>query len=168
MELTWKAIYSNGKSLNQYNVDGSVNKYIDIDRSLLKYFELYQKIEKKSYTIQLEIEKSFSSSKVIGKEAISYKVVEEPRKHEKTKLILRIHLGDDKKLIFRRRVSLNISSTSRKNTEIIYLVGWQKNVNGKNVQSICYIFEDGHIEIAGQWKEDSEWFYAPNLIKEEK
>jgi len=40
MELIWKAIYSDGKSLNQYN-EGKTSKYTDIDRNLLQFFELY-------------------------------------------------------------------------------------------------------------------------------
>ncbi|KKL95154.1 hypothetical protein LCGC14_1857460 [marine sediment metagenome] len=125
MELKWKAIYLDGKSLNQYNEDKSVNKYTDIDRTILKFFELYKE----------------------------------------NKLILRVHLDDNKRLIFRRRVSLKMGVGI---TEVVYLVGWQKTVERKNVQSICYIFEDGHIEMAGAWNEKSDFAYAPNLIEEEK
>ena len=125
MELKWKAIYSDGKSLNQYNEDGSVNKYTEIDRTILQFFELYKE----------------------------------------DKLILRVHLGDGKRLICRSRATMN---TRGRVTERIYFAGWQKTVGGKNVQSICYIFEDGHIEMAGAWDETSQFAYAPNLIKEEK
>lgn len=125
MELTWKAIYSDGKSLNQYNEDGSVNKYTDINRNILEFFELYRE----------------------------------------NKLILRVHLGDEKRLVFRRRVTIGMSGNIK---IVVYLVGWQKKVRGENVQSISYIFEDGHIEMAGAWNEKSPFAYAPNLIKEEK
>ena len=124
MEIKWKAVYLDGKSLNQYNEDKSVNKYTDIDRTILKFFELY----------------------------------------DRDKLILRVHLDEGKRLIYRRRVALSMDG---KITEVIYLVGWQKTIGKENVQSISYIFEDGHIEIAGAWKEDK-WFYAPNLTKEEQ
>lgn len=122
MEITWKAVYSDGKSLTQYN-EGKVSKYTDIDRTRLKCFELYS-----------------------------------------DKLILRVHLGDGKRLIFRRRVHINMQSQVK---SIMYLVGWQKKVGNENIQSIAYIF-DGHIEMAGKWDESSDWFYSPNLIKEEK
>ncbi|MCP6727657.1 MAG: hypothetical protein KJI69_06625 [Patescibacteria group bacterium] len=125
MELNWKAIYSDGKTLNQYNEDKSVNKYTDIDRNILEFFEIYRE----------------------------------------NKLILRIHLGNDKRLIYRRRITMGFSGKIK---VVVYLVGWQKTVNGENVQSISYIFEDGHIEMAGAWNEKSEFAYAPNLIKEEK
>lgn len=123
MEITWKAIYSDGKSLNQYN-EGTVNKYTDIDRDKLKFFEIY----------------------------------------DGDKLILRIHLEEGKRLIFRKRVAQTL--TGKK--EVVYLAGWQKTVGKENIQSISYIFEDGHIEMSGQWKEESNWFYSPNLIKEEQ
>ena len=127
MELIWKAIYTEG-CLNQYNEDGSVNKYTDIDRTILKFFELYRE----------------------------------------NKLILRIHLGDEKRLIYRRRVTIGLIGESGKIKDVVYLCGWQKTVGGENVQSISYIFEDGHIESGGAWNEKSSFAYAPNLIEEEK
>ena len=125
MEITWKAVYSDGKSLNQYNEDKSVNKYTDIDRSKLTSFELYNK----------------------------------------TKLIFKLILEENQRLIFRRRVSMDFQGNT---TMVVYLVGWQKTIGKENIQSISYIFEEGLIIMGGQWKEKSDWFYAPNLIKEEK
>jgi hypothetical protein len=29
---------------------------------------------------------------------------------------------------------------------VVYLVGWHVNVDGESIKSICYIYEDGHIE----------------------
>jgi len=124
METKWKAIYSDGKSLNQYNEDKSVNKYTDIDRSKLSSFELYKE----------------------------------------DKLIFKLVLEEGQRLIFRRRVSSNLQGEV---IGAIYLVGWQKNINGKNTQSISYILEDGCIIMAGQWDEKSNFSYSPNLIEEE-
>ena len=31
------------------------------------------------------------------------------------------------------------------------MVGWQQKINGKNIQSINYIYDNGHIEQAGEW-----------------
>lgn len=36
----------------------------------------------------------------------------------------------------------------------IHLVGWQRKVAGRNVQSICYVNEEGTIILGGQWLED--------------
>lgn len=125
MKTKWKAIYLDGSSLNQYNEDGSFNKYTDIDRSLMEFFEFY------------------------GEKG----------------LILRVHLGDNKRLIYRRRVT---QDALRGIIGVVYLVGWQKTIGSENVQSICYIFEDGHIEMAGKWDGDSPFAYAPNLTEGEK
>lgn len=40
MPIQWRAIYSDGEILPQYNEDGSENKYADIDRTRLSSFEL--------------------------------------------------------------------------------------------------------------------------------
>ena len=42
IETLWRAIYSDGKSLLQFNPDGSENKYFDIDRIKLTQFVLYR------------------------------------------------------------------------------------------------------------------------------
>lgn len=39
--LTWKAIYSDGGSLEQFNAGGPENSYKNIDRTKLSRFELY-------------------------------------------------------------------------------------------------------------------------------
>ena len=42
IETLWRAIYSDGKSLFQFNPDGSENKYFDINRIKLTQFVLYR------------------------------------------------------------------------------------------------------------------------------
>jgi hypothetical protein len=44
-ETFWKAVYSNGKPLTQFNSDGSENKYVDIDRTKIIQFILYRNDE---------------------------------------------------------------------------------------------------------------------------
>lgn len=34
-----------------------------------------------------------------------------------------------------------------KKEEIIFLIGWQRTVGDKNIQSICYLYPDGHVEM---------------------
>lgn len=80
------------------------------------------------------------------------------------KLILRIHFEKGRRLIYRKRVSRGLSGKQ----QAIYLIGWQQTIAGQNIQDIAYVFEDGHIELAGKWKEDHRWFYAPNLIAVER
>jgi hypothetical protein len=42
----------------------------------------------------------------------------------------------------------------------IHLVGWQRKVAGRNVQSICYVNEDGTVILGGQWLEDKPLMHA--------
>jgi hypothetical protein len=42
----------------------------------------------------------------------------------------------------------------------IHLVGWQRKVAGRNVQSICYVNEEGTIILGGQWLEDKPLMHA--------
>jgi len=82
-----------------------------------------------------------------------------------------LHLDKGRRLIFRRRVAKSLLSGEER---VVYLVGWQQTIrepgNPKdvNTQDIAYIFEDdGHIELAGEWQ-NTRWFYAPNLIEQER
>ena len=76
-----------------------------------------------------------------------------------------IHLNGNKKLIHRRRVAMNISTNTR---EEVFIVGWQEKIEGKNIQSLSFLFEDGHIEITDRFHENHPWFYGINFIKEEE
>lgn len=69
------------------------------------------------------------------------------------KLHFKLHLEPGQKLIYLRRSFINFSSSNGeiKNKSYFLMVGWQENINGKNRQSINYIYDDGHIEQAGVW-----------------
>lgn len=49
----------------------------------------------------------------------------------------------NRKLIFRKRNLLNMVGELK---DAVYLVGWHENIRGVSVKSICYIYNDGHIE----------------------
>lgn len=74
--------------------------------------------------------------------------------------IARLHLDPGQRLIYRIRTQMG-QGTGKK--FVCHLLGWQQTVNGKSVQSILYIFEDGRIEMAGRFREDHPLFYAPAL-----
>ena len=74
------------------------------------------------------------------------------------KVVLVLHIFDGRKLIYRRRVMIHQHTGEQ---EVIYLVGWQKNINGENVQSIAYIHEDGTIVISGAFNELPEPYSSP-------
>jgi hypothetical protein len=66
------------------------------------------------------------------------------------KTIFTMPLKPDQRLIYRRRVHQDFHTGEIQ--KVIYLVGWQKTVNGKNVQSIAHIYEDGKIELKDRWE----------------
>jgi len=76
-----------------------------------------------------------------------------------------LDLTKSQKLIYRRRVALNINS---KIQEVVYLAGWQENIAGRNIQMLCFLFEDGHIEVMDRFNKNHPWFYGVNFIKEEE
>ena len=85
--------------------------------------------------------------------------------YDNDKLVLVVHLDKNKRLIYRRRVAKLMSKGTE---EIIYFAGWQETVNGKNIQQISFLFEDGHIEIVDGFKEKHKWFYPIVFLDEEK
>ena len=122
----WKAVYSDNTELNQFNLDGLENKYIDIDRSKLIQFSLYR---------------------------------------NKSPLIT-VHLDSNKKLIYRKRIAATGFGCQIK--EMVHLIGWQENVNGKNAQMLFAVFQDNHIEVMDRFKEGHQWLYPVNFLPEER
>ena len=65
-------------------------------------------------------------------------------------------LGDSPKhLIWRIRHLMN----DRGRDDKIHLAGWQRKVNGENVQAILYVFEDGTVLLGGEWGGDVEYMH---------
>ncbi len=124
--IYWKAVYNDGTELSQFEEDGTENKYPDIDRSKLATFEVRKAAAK-----------------------------EQP-----DKLLFKMYMEPGRRLICRRRVMDNykIGGKSKDPTvkrywqEVVYLVGWQATIGGRSVQDIAYVFEDGHVELAGKWR----------------
>ena len=113
--------------------------------------ELSQSNEDGSYNKYKDIDRS----KVISKFLL----------YKEGKLVLVVHLDKNKKLIYRRRVAMKMLSGAQ---EIVYLVGWQENLNGSNSQHISFIFEDGHIEVVDRFYKGHPWFYPINFLEGEK
>ena len=136
--IYWKAVYKDGTSLTQFE-EGIEKKYPDIDRSKLVAFE-------------------------IRKAAVN---------NNPDKLFFRLHLDPGRRLIYRRRVKDNYKIGGTPGNpklvpywqEVVYLVGWQATIEGRNVQDIAYIFSDGHVELAGMWRTDNAIMNKPgNLL----
>lgn len=77
--------------------------------------------------------------------------------------LIEFHFEPGQRLIYRHRVEQRQGGQP----VVVYLVGWQQTVNGANVQSIAWVFPDGHIEMTGRWREDHPWFYSPKMQPQE-
>ena len=84
--------------------------------------------------------------------------------HDRVNQKLSINLSGNKKLIYRHRVAMNLTKNTR---EEVIIAGWQENIEGRNVQMLSFIFEDGHIEIADHFSENHPWFYPIRLLPDE-
>lgn len=76
-----------------------------------------------------------------------------------------IHFDKNKKLVYRRRVEYIINKGI---SEVIYIAGWQEKKNDIVTQMICFLFEDGYMEITDGFKDRHPWFYLPIFRPEEK
>ena len=66
--------------------------------------------------------------------------------------IVTIHLEPGQRLIYRRRCFLRCGEPE---PIVFYLVGWQRTINGENVQSISVVAEDsGEVNVIGKWRDD--------------
>jgi len=64
---------------------------------------------------------------------------------KKKKIHFQLHLEPEQRLIYLRRGFINLVGDKN----YFLMVGWQQKVNGKNIQSINYLYDDGHIEQSG-------------------
>lgn len=143
--MQWVAYYDDGTHLRQYDDAGIESKYADIDRSRLTSFALYDGGRVDGVDI--------SGNPVVG----SYLTA--------SKKLLHLHLESGQRLIYRRRVEQSVGTEI---PNVCYMIGWQQLIKGENVQAICYVFEDGTIEVAGRFNESHPWFYSPQAVPSEE
>lgn len=127
MPYDWVAVYEDGSTLEQYNEDGSENRYADIQRKRVTEFHL--------------------------------------RSRTQNRTLLAVEITAEDRLIYRRRNSMNGVSGEKNWT--IFMVGWQKTLGGRNVQSINWIFPDGSIINTGRFQENHPLFYGIQWLAEE-
>lgn len=60
-----------------------------------------------------------------------------------------VALGDGRRLILVRRNLIHVTGGVESGRETIYLLGWQQTVNGSNIKSILYVYEDGRTVLDG-------------------
>ena len=69
----------------------------------------------------------------------------DPEDSTKKKTHFQLHLEPEQRLIYLRRGFINTVGGKG----YFLMVGWQQTINGKNIQSISYIYDDLHIEQSG-------------------
>lgn len=147
--LQWKAFYKDGTELPQYGINGK-NQYPDIDRSKLAAFAI------------VDVTYIPDRSIIVPLMSPDYKIFSESAWHVKSeKVIFRTHLEPGQRLIYRLlgAKQLNARTMEEIKGEHFFMVGWQQNIAGQNVQSITYVCPDGRIEQTGKFLGGS-----PNLL----
>jgi hypothetical protein len=79
-----------------------------------------------------------------------------------------VSLDINKRLIYRKRVAMGILGSTQGQQQVVYIVGWQEKRDGKNTQMLCFLFDDGHVEILDRFDESHAWSSQIVFIKEEK
>ena len=136
--FSWLAIYNDGTELSQLNPDGSENSYQDIDRKKLVKFQLINNITGLAHVT--------------------------------------LHLRKGQQLIHRRRhfIRLNVGSIfagkpdDGREDETVWILGFQENRRGVNVQLLLFVFQDGSIEFVDRWKPGHALYGEIKLLDEEK
>jgi hypothetical protein len=73
-----------------------------------------------------------------------------------------LHLQPGQTLIFRRRIQHRIGAEPF----TVYVVGWRRVDTGE--QSLCFVTENGEVNVAGSPREGHPWFYPVELLPEEE
>jgi hypothetical protein len=76
------------------------------------------------------------------------------------KVIFEMTIEQGQRLIWRKRQFLKPYGV----TIDVQVIGWQRTVNGTNVQSITLIREDGTVVLTGKWVENSALLEEPVLL----
>lgn len=138
LKYMWKAIYSDGENLEQFNDDGTENRYTDIDRSKITHFIL--------------------NDSTTGKPKIILHLNPGQQLIHRRRVVQKYALSP---LFFEKNPEAKMKETA-------YIVGWHENRDGVNVQMLLFVFEDGTVEIMDRWREDHALYSPVILLPEER
>ena len=132
----WKAFYKDGSVLPQFERDGTEHLFKEIDHNRLAGFgwfpfdvELAEKLQEKGILTAVLPLPSFQ-----------------------------VWLKDGQRLIAFRRHFLSLSLDKPAGVanllshKVLYVLGWQETVNGRNMQTLMYIDEEGNVELSSSHK----------------
>lgn len=169
-ERFWEKDPNTGKSSLFSEIDQSKIDYVDLIRPVSELDELLKEEVKTNIknmdgdtlvlyfkTYHNEVQPTFRLKLLSGQRLILV------RRHRKTSGERVAVLGDLKLLDeeYRKeqeRMGITIPPKPDQiiypleySNSVIFLIGWQMNVNGQNIQSISSIFPDGHVEMSGEY-----------------
>lgn len=76
--------------------------------------------------------------------------------------ILVQHFESGQRMIYRRRIEQTLDGSKA----VCHLIGWQMTVDGRNIQHVTLVPEDGSkIVMGGKWREDHRWLYPIQAVK---
>jgi len=84
-----------------------------------------------------------TQEELIDSAKIDREQLKEFRLYNDEKLVFVAFFDKHRKLIFRKRHFIDANGVPK---GIVYLVGWHSKVKNVSIKSICYVYEDGHIE----------------------
>lgn len=149
---TWEAVYNDGTSLWECNPKGQViNKYSDIERGNVKEFRLYKSDELLGLSDPKGCIETITLDNELGKfDTAGLSAVERnrlsPADMKTLKPAFSIEIKEGRRLIWRKRRHQRLLELTPFLT--IYMIGWQETIEGRNVQSILYIYPDGTNELS--------------------
>ena len=79
-----------------------------------------------------------------------------------------IPFDKNKRLVYRKRVAQDFAGTTQGQKREVYIAGWQEKRNSKNIQMLCFLFDDGHIEILDKFDKDHAWSIPITFTQDEQ
>jgi len=125
----WKAFYDDGTEFWQFDrLTGQENLFAEIDQSRLVKFGWF------SFSKEFAELCRYQGHDVVAKPLPSYVV----------------HLRRNQRLIAVRRIFIHYMTSPVRivGQKIVYLLGWQETIRGRNHKCIMFIFDDGHVELS--------------------
>lgn len=180
-DIIWRVTYKNGTKLWEVDPDNGKNHlFSDIDQSQIDYVDLVRPVSELDELLKEEVKTNLKNmdGDTLVLHFKTYHNEVQPifrlklldgqrlilvRRHSKTSGQRVAVLGDLKLLDpkYRKEQEMlgvqiapkpeQISYDVEYPHKITFLIGWQMNICGQNIQSISSVFPDGHVEMSGEF-----------------
>jgi hypothetical protein len=129
-------------------------RYADSSHALLKGAIMHWQARYKNGELVTQEVDGISADRLNRQQLESFSLMFENRE------VFTLHLDPDQSFFYRRRTEMDQGSEVQR---VCHVIGTRKG----EAQSVIYIFEDGHIAMAGAFREDHPWFYSPEFLSHE-